>query len=114
MDIKENQIVARLTIIAITATLIGGGLTWLDGRHASASDVSELTRSIEKERLSRIEFEIEEIERLARGIKRMSAAEQASPQSQARLLELDSRRDRYLRKREELLQEVDMRMDDGR
>jgi hypothetical protein len=110
MDIKENQIVARLTIIAITATLIGGGLTWLDGRHASASDVSRLTESIEKERLSRIEFEIEEIERLARSIKRMPPEAQNAPQTQARLLELQSRRERYLRKREELLQE----MQDGR
>jgi hypothetical protein len=84
MDIKENQIVARLTIRAITATLIGGGLTWLDGRHASASDVTRLTESIEKERLSRIEFEIEELERLERGIKRMSTVEQASPEVQAR------------------------------
>ena len=107
MDIKENQIVARLTIIAITATLIGGGLTWLDGRHASASDVTRLTESIEKERLSRIEFEIEELERLERGIKRMSTVEQASPEVQAREQELATRKQRYLRKREELLQEMD-------
>jgi hypothetical protein len=110
VDIKENMLVTRLTIIAITATLIGGGLTWLDSRHASASDVSALTVSIEKERLSRIEFEIEELERLARGIKRMPTAAQDAPQTQARLLELQSRRERYLRKREELLQE----MQDGR
>jgi hypothetical protein len=112
MDIKENQVVARLTIVAITATLIGGGLTWLDSRHASASDVSELTRSIEKERLGRIEFEIEELERLERGIKRMSAQEQASPEMQVREQELKTRKDRYLRKREELLQEVNMRLDE--
>jgi hypothetical protein len=110
VEIKENQLVARLTIIAITATLIGGGLTWLDGRHASASDVSALTESIEQERLSRIEFEIEELERLARGIKRQPVDAQNAPQTQARLLELTSRRERYLRKREELLQE----MQDGR
>ncbi|GAG49908.1 unnamed protein product, partial [marine sediment metagenome] len=73
----ENQLMARLTIIAITASLIGGGIAWLDGRHASASDVSQLSMSIDKERLDRIEFEIEELERLARGIKRMSAEEQA-------------------------------------
>jgi hypothetical protein len=102
----ESQLVARLTIIAITVTLVGGGIAWLDGRHASASDVSQLSVSIDKERLDRIEFEIEELERLARGIKRMSVAEQASPQTEARMLELESRRDRYLRKREELLMDM--------
>jgi hypothetical protein len=107
MDYRENQIVARLTIIAITATLIGGGLSWLDGRHASASDVSALTRSIEKERLSRIEFEIEELERLERGIKRMSTAEQSSPEVRAKEQELSTRKARYLRRREELLQEME-------
>ena len=102
----ENVVMARLTIIAITVSLIAGGLTWLDARHASSSDVTRLTESIEKERLSRIEFEIEEIERMARGIKRMTLEQQASPEVQARQSELKARRERYLRKREELLQEM--------
>jgi hypothetical protein len=110
VEVKENLLVTRLTIIAITATLIGGGLTWLDSRHASAGDVQQLTKSIERERLDRIEFEIAELERLVRGIKRMSTTEQASPGVEARLLELQSRRARYLRRREELLQE----REDGR
>lgn len=109
MQGMESQLVARLTIIAITASLIGGGLTWLDGRHASASDVSELRTSIEKERLDRIEFEIAELERLGRNMKRMSPEEQASPQAQARMLELQARRDRYLRKRDVLLMEMEQR-----
>ena len=96
----------RLTIIAVSISLIGGGLTWLDSRHASASDVSALSLSIDKERLSRIEFEIEELERINRDIKRMTVEEQASPQTQARVLKLVSRRARYLRKREELLLEM--------
>jgi hypothetical protein len=69
--------------------------------------VSELKISIDKDRLDRIEFEIEEIERLARGMKRMSLEEQASPEAQARMLELRSRREKYLRKREELLMEIE-------
>ena len=103
----ENTWVARLTAISLSMVIFGGGIAWLDGRHASASDVTRLTESIEKERLSRIEFEIEEIERMARGIKRMSVKEQASPEILARELELKARRDRYLRKREELLQEME-------
>jgi hypothetical protein len=106
MAAMENQLVARLTIIAITCTLVGGGIAWLDGRHASASDVSQLSLSIDKERLSRIEFEIEELERTVRGIKRTSMENQELPHVQARLQELKSRRDRYLRKREELLMEM--------
>ena len=102
----ESTWVARLTAITLSMAIFGAGIAWLDGRHASASDVSRLTESIEKERLSRIEFEIEEIERSARGIKRMSVEEQASPEVMARELELKARRDRYLRKREELLQEM--------
>ena len=102
----ESIWVARLTAITLSMAIFGAGIAWLDGRHASASDVTRLTESIEKERLSRIEFEIEEIERSARGIKRMSAEEQASPEMMARELELKARRDRYLRKREELLQEM--------
>jgi hypothetical protein len=98
---------ARLTIIAITASLIGGGIAWLDGRHASASDVSQLSLSIDKERLDRIEFEIEELERTFRGIKRTSTENQETPAVQTRLLELNARRDRYLRKREELLLEME-------
>jgi hypothetical protein len=107
MQVMESQLVARLTIIAITASLIGGGIAWLDGRHASASDVSQLSISIDKERLSRIEFEIEELERSVRAIKRTSPNNQSSSEVQARLSELDARRDRYLRKREELLMEMD-------
>ena len=106
MEIAEGSLMTRLTIIAVTISLIGGGITWLDSRHASASDVSALSMSIDKERLSRIEFEIEELERLNRAIKRMTVEEQASPQTQARVLELESRRARYLRKREELLLEM--------
>ena len=96
----------RLTIIAVTMSLIGGGLTWLDSRHASASDVSALSMSIDKERLDRIEFEIEELERIYRGIKRMTVEEQSTPDVESRVVELEARRARYLRKREELLLEM--------
>ena len=96
----------RLTIIAVTMSLIGGGLTWLDSRHASASDVSALSMSIDKERLDRIEFEIEELERIYRGIKRMTVEEQSTPDVESRVVELETRRARYLRKREELLLEM--------
>ena len=106
MATTENTWVARLTAISLSMVIFGGGIAWLDGRHASASDVSRLTESIEKERLSRIEFEIEEIERLVRAIIRMTPERQATPEIQARVQELKSRGDRYLRKREELLQEM--------
>ena len=102
----ESTGVARLTAISLSMVIFGSGIAWLDGRHASASDVTRLTESIEKERLSRIEFEIEELERMARGIKRMSVEEQATPEVMARESELRARRERYLRKREELLQEM--------
>jgi len=103
----ESTWVARLTAISLSMVIFGSGVAWLDGRHASASDVSRLTESIEKERLSRIEFEIEEIERMGRSIKRMTVEEQASPEVMARESELKARRERYLRKREELLQEME-------
>ena len=106
MAALESTWVARLTAVSLAMVIFGTGLAWLDGRHASASDVSQLSMSIDKERLDRIEFEIEELERMGRGIKRMTANEQASPEVQTRLLELSSRRDRYLRKREELLIEM--------
>ena len=61
---------------------------------------------IRLEQVSRIEFEIEELERLERGLKRMSATEQASPEVQVRVQELSTRKERYLRKREELLIEI--------
>ena len=102
----ESTWVARLTAISLSMVIFGSGIAWLDGRHASANDVTRLTESIEKEILSRIEFEIEEIERTARGISRMTPERQATPEIQAREQELKARRDRYLRKREELLIEM--------
>jgi hypothetical protein len=106
VDILESQLVARLTIIAITASLIGGGIAWLDSRHASASDVSQLKTSIDRERIERIEFEISELERAAQRIKRMPELQQILPDTKARIAEIEARRDRYLRKREELLMEM--------
>ena len=106
MEISEGALMTRLTIIAVTVSLIGGGLTWLDSRHASASDVSALSISIDKERLSRLEFEIEELERIYKGIKRMTVEEQSTPDVESRVVELETRRARYLRKREELLLEM--------
>jgi len=106
MDIKESQIVARLTIIAITVSLVAGGLTWLDARHASSSDVYELKTSIDRERIERIEFEIGELERSIQRIRRLPEEEQSDPDYEARILDLKARRERYLRKREELLLEM--------
>ena len=103
MAASENKWVARLTAISLSMVIFGSGIAWLDGRHASAGDLTDLKVSIDKDRLDRIEFEIDDIERLTRGIKRMSPNEQSSPEVQARILELSSRRERYLRKREELL-----------
>jgi hypothetical protein len=98
---------ARLTVIAMTLTLIGGGIAWLDSRHASASDMSQLRQSIEDERLDRIEFEIEDIERQGRALKRLPVEEQNTPEGVTRELDLKARRDRYLRKREKMLLEMD-------
>lgn len=106
MEIAEGALVTRLTIIAITISLVGGGLTWLDARHASAGDVQELKISIDKDRLQRIEYKIEDIDRSARVFKRMPIEQQESPEMQSRALELRTQRDRYLRKREELLLEI--------
>ena len=102
----ENQWVARLTAISLSMVIFGSGIAWLDGRHAAASDVSELRNSIDRERLERIEFEISELERNGLALKRSSAVNQERPEVQARLLEIEARRDRYLRKREELLLEI--------
>jgi len=107
MDNKESQVVARLTIVAITVSLVAGGLTWLDARHASSSDVYELKTSIDRERLERIEFEIGELERNALTLRRSSTENQSRPEVEAAILELNSRRERYLRKREELLIEME-------
>jgi hypothetical protein len=98
--------VARLTVIALTITVMGTGIAWLDARHASSSEVYELKSSIDRERLERIEFEIEELEREARRLKSRPAEELDTPEIRARMLELQSRRDRYLRKREELILEM--------
>ena len=106
MTALENTWVARLTAITLAMAIFGAGIAWLDGRHASASDVSRLSESIDKERIERIEFEIGELERAGQRIKRMPQAEQDSPDMKARVLEIRARRDRYLRKREELLIEM--------
>jgi hypothetical protein len=107
MAISDNTIVARLTAITLAIAIGGSAMAWLDSRHASASDVSMLRDSIDKERLSRIEFEIDELERTVRGIMRTSAENQNTPMVKTRLMELKSRGDRYLRKREELLIEME-------
>jgi hypothetical protein len=114
----ESTWMARLTVIALTITIVGTGIAWLDARHASSGDMrdiqlaseaglSALKTTIEKERLDRIEFEIEELERNVRVIKRTSVSNQDLPEVRVRLDELKARRERYLRKREELLLEME-------
>ena len=89
MPVVENNLLTRLTIIAVALTIGGTTIAWLDGRHASASDVSELRTSIEKERLDRIEFEIEAIERRQRNITRMLDEDQSKAMHLAKKLNVN-------------------------
>jgi len=61
----------RLTSIVLTASIVGGLLTFMDGRHASAMEVRDLTEVIKASEIGRLEYMIEELDRRIRRVKRI-------------------------------------------
>ena len=53
--------------ITLVSSLFGA-IAWLDSRHASASEIDSLTRLLKASEISRIEYQIEEIDRRVRRI----------------------------------------------
>ena len=93
----------RITLVLGTLALVGMGLGFMDSRHASASDVQELTQMIWDERIEDLEYKIEETERRQHMIRRVPV-EERPPWSNEELLELDNKKERYLRKMNRLLE----------
>ena len=58
-----KDVVVRLTIATMTLTLIGSGVAWMNSNYASAADVQQLSTAIYNDRVERLEFAIERIER---------------------------------------------------
>ena len=92
----------RITLVLGTLALVGLGLGFMDSRHASASDVQELTQMIWDERIEDLEYKIEEVELKKRMLMR-TLPEDRPPWSNEELLELDNKKERYLRKMDRLL-----------
>jgi hypothetical protein len=104
MTFGEHLEELRAALFKSLIALVGGGLTFLDLRHASAMDVQQLTKSIESDRLDRLEFQIEEIERYYKRIKAVPVLERSAEQ-EGILLDLEIRKARSLRKLERIQRE---------
>ena len=94
----------RITLLVGTLAIIGSGLAFMDRRHASASDVQDLTQMIWDERIEDLEYKIEELERRQANIRRVPEEDRPDWALQE-LLELDNQKERYIRKMDRLLGE---------
>ena len=92
----------RVTLALGVIAFIGMGIAFLDGRHASAGDVTSLTKMIQEDRIEDLEFRIAETERDIRRILLTPEARRSDWQIQA-LNDLENLKERYLRKLERLL-----------
>ena len=76
----------------------------LDNRYALASDIQDLTSMIYEDRVDELEFKIDEIERREANI-RLVPKEQRPEWAKNELLQLENRKERYIRKLDRLLGE---------
>jgi hypothetical protein len=89
----------KLTAVVLTATLVGGALSYMDARHASAMDVGNLTAVLQASEIARLEYMIEEIDRRIKRIRRI-------PEGNRKVFEQDDLVDMEA-KREYLLRELE-------
>jgi hypothetical protein len=87
----------RVTLVAGLLGIIGGGLAFMDSRHASSSEVQDLVHVIRGEQVNRIEFEIESVERAYKILKSIQVDDRTASQ-EIDLLDLEAKKERYLRK----------------
>ena len=86
----------KLTAVVLTATILGGALTFMDSRHASAMNVQNLTLVLQASEVARLEYQLEETERRIRRIKRISEADR-KPFENDDLVDLESKKEHLLR-----------------
>ena len=93
----------RLTSVVLILTLGGFGLGYMDTRHASATDVQDLVKVIQSDRIERAEYIIEDLERRSQNIERTPLASRSAQQSQE-LVEIELVKARQLRKMDRMLE----------
>lgn len=91
----------KLTAIVLTASILGGALSYMDARHASAMDVGNLTKIIQASEIARIEYMIEEVDRRIKRIRRTPEADR-EPYQIDDLIDLEARREFLLRELQRL------------
>lgn len=96
-----DSMATRLSVLAVTISLFTGGMAYLDSRHASASDVRDLTRILKASEIARIEYQIEEAERRIRRIHRVPE-EERPPFEADDLIDIRARREHLLRELDRL------------
>lgn len=104
MPSLTEQVNSRIALVIGGATLVGflfGAIAWLDSRHASAADIADLTRLIKASEISRIEYQIEELERKMRRIKMIPPVERDRFDN-ADLEDMAARKEALLRELERL------------
>lgn len=93
--------VLTMSTITLAVALMGGGLAFLDSRHASAMDVQQLTEMIHDDRVEELEYKIEDIEAVRRRILLVPLVERNDWEAQE-LINLKNKKDRYIRKLERI------------
>ena len=104
MATLTEQLNSRVALVIGGATLIGflfGSIAWLDSRHASAADIDDLTRLLKQSEISRIEYQIEEIDRRRRRILMIPPVERDRFDN-ADLEDMEARKEALLRQLERL------------
>lgn len=91
-----EMLLHRTTLAAVVIALMGSSLTFMDSRHASATDVERLITVIYDDKRDRLEFEISLIESRIRRLIVIVPERRSAAQTQE-LAELKSTRERYLR-----------------
>ena len=90
----------RLTSAVMILTLGAVGLGYMDTRHASASDVQELARIIQSDRIERSEYIIEDLERRHQNITKTA---DLNDQQRQEVVQIELLKDRELRKLDRML-----------
>ena len=91
----------RMTVFTVALSILIGTLGYLDSRHASASDVQQLTEVIESAEIAQLEYLIEETQRRMKRIKRIPEGERDGWEEED-LIDLESRKEYLLREMDRL------------
>ena len=95
---------SRLSLALMILALVSAGLAFMDSRHASASDVHDLTEMIYETRIDDLEYKIEEVERRIARVLLIPEEEQTRYDANE-LDDLFNQKERYIRKMDRLLGE---------